>query len=432
LDTAAHIFYGGINTLTAGGAYIVFNEKLGLGIKYFTPPPQNLREQAQVFSGGLLVAAPLKGVVLKGMGIKAPPTIQVPNTNSAAKVSAKAANNKATTTVETPPSEPPPFMGHPMEASPYRRGAQPNSPYRFIEVGPHKLMEIPAGPRVVGEPGNPSNPPRWIVLRDAIGVDETSLTEGKFEATMGRKGNSRAPSDHPMTEVSQTEAEAYAKKHGLRLLTEWEWEISARGLWKQIKKRAGVTAEKFAELISEGYDIFVIKIKVGEKIYTDAAHPDLHRVLDEGGTIYALRRNGTRSGRLNHREAWYDQYDQYQRTGYGTTSADWGPANSYGLKGMCGNVWDWTSSNHKPIKPWPLIVQRLFPWLEREGPDFYRPRTVDPQGPQAGNTKVLRGGSWIINRPDSLRAAYRHGFHPGLRLGFRVGRRLLRQHSNKK
>jgi formylglycine-generating enzyme required for sulfatase activity len=51
------------------------------------------------------------------------------------------------------------------------------------------------------------------------------------------------------------------------------------------------------------------------------------------------------------------------------------PANGYGLYAVNGGVWEWTRD-----------------WYDR---DYYRrsPRT-DPEGPEKGQEKVLRGGSW--------------------------------------
>ncbi|TMR11260.1 formylglycine-generating enzyme family protein [Nonomuraea turkmeniaca] len=51
------------------------------------------------------------------------------------------------------------------------------------------------------------------------------------------------------------------------------------------------------------------------------------------------------------------------------------PPNGYGLYGMCGGVWEWTSD-----------------WYDAE---YYgQSPAVDPTGPGLGTERVLRGGSW--------------------------------------
>jgi len=70
-DTAAHLFYGAINTLTAGLPHKIFNEELGLGIEYFAPPPTDLRGSAQWVTQGVLAALPLRGAVGKAIAKRA-------------------------------------------------------------------------------------------------------------------------------------------------------------------------------------------------------------------------------------------------------------------------------------------------------------------------------------------------------------------------
>ena len=77
--------------------------------------------------------------------------------------------------------------------------------------------------------------------------------------------------------------------------------------------------------------------------------------------------------------------------------------NEYGLYDMHGNVWEWCQ--------------------DRYGADYYaKPPKVDPQGPDTGSSRVLRGGGWDLN-PFVCRSAYRLSYAPGLRFdagGFRV------------
>jgi formylglycine-generating enzyme required for sulfatase activity len=67
-------------------------------------------------------------------------------------------------------------------------------------------------------------------------------------------------------------------------------------------------------------------------------------------------------------------------------------ASPYGVMDMAGNVFEWVSD-------W-------WAW------DTYR-KDLDenPQGPETGKDKVLRGGSWVSD-PDAVRVAYRHAYSP--------------------
>ncbi len=66
------------------------------------------------------------------------------------------------------------------------------------------------------------------------------------------------------------------------------------------------------------------------------------------------------------------------------------PANAFGLHDMHGNIWQWCQD-----------------WYG----DYPEYDVVNPQGPNAGGCRVIRGGSWY-NIPDHCRSAYRRGNVP--------------------
>ncbi|MBZ0306100.1 MAG: formylglycine-generating enzyme family protein, partial [Anaerolineae bacterium] len=102
----------------------------------------------------------------------------------------------------------------------------------------------------------------------------------------------------------------------------------------------------------------------------------------------------------------YDYRDESYDDGYVYTE----PVGSYeagkswvGAYDLAGNVWEWAA--------------------DRYSADYYAgsPRE-NPAGPESGNTRVIRGGSWYANQDDS-RVSARDDFNPLYRynfVGFRV------------
>lgn len=156
-------------------------------------------------------------------------------------------------------------------------------------------------------------------------------------------------------------------------------------------------------------------------VQTDLSHPVIHvswndavayalwagkRLPTEAEWEYAARGGNkslryTYSGSNNIDEvAWYDG-----NAGGRTHPVGGKRPNELGIYDMSGNVWEWCSD-----------------WYDK---DYYNSSPErNPQGPNSGTFRVLRGGSWGF-RPSNVRAAIRDGDYPAGRrsdIGFRCAR----------
>jgi formylglycine-generating enzyme required for sulfatase activity len=88
----------------------------------------------------------------------------------------------------------------------------------------------------------------------------------------------------------------------------------------------------------------------------------------------------------SHRDANYQGVEGPDEWEY-TAPAGTFPANPFGVHDLAGNVWEWTADWYRD-------------WFYAHSPE------TDPQGPEHGVERVLRGGSWF-NVPRVLRISDR-------------------------
>ena len=120
-----------------------------------------------------------------------------------------------------------------------------------------------------------------------------------------------------------------------------------------------------------------------------------------------------RGGLENKKYPWGDTFDPacaqflapgVEKSEHGTAPVGSFPANGFQLFDMAGNVWEWVSD-----------------WY---APNYYsRAQYVNPQGPESGILRIVRGGSWVNADVAYLRCSYRHKVPPdsyAYSIGFRI------------
>jgi len=130
------------------------------------------------------------------------------------------------------------------------------------------------------------------------------------------------------------------------------------------------------------------------------------RLPTEAEWEFACRSGTTTAFSFSEDEGQLDKYGWYVKNSGGQTQpVGTKEPNAWGLHDMHGNVWEWCQDWYGP---------------------YGKTSQVDPVGPESGQGRVLRGGSW--NDPaDICRSSFRFNVQPDVRsivIGFRVARTL--------
>jgi len=206
------------------------------------------------------------------------------------------------------------------------------------------------------------------------------VTQGLWKAIMGEdnnpsgfKGDDMLPVETVSWDDAQAFIEALNKKTGgqYRLPTEAEWEYAARAAPSPAGEGRGGAKIRFGN----GKDI------------ANSAEMNFN-------------------ARKDYKEP-YSIVGEYREK---TTPVNRFKPNALGLYDMAGNVWNWCAD-----------------WFEE---DYYQQcqaqgTVSNPQGPDTGVYRVIRGGGWGYY-PQGCRAACRYGHGPGYR-GVNLGFRLVLQ-----
>jgi len=237
-----------------------------------------------------------------------------------------------------------------------------------------RLVLIPAGKFMMGSPatevgrGGDEGPQHEVTISKPFYMGVLEVTQEQYEAVMGVNPSSFKGAKNPVENVSWDDAVEFCKKLSartgktVRLPTEAQWEYACRA--------GTITAFHTGDALKPGQ---------ANADFTQPSNP----------------------GVLDRIMAWLGM-SSAKKTLQTTPAGSFSP-NGLGLYDMHGNIWEWCSD-----------------WY---GEDYYAnsPKT-DPQGPDSGSARVLRGGGWYFI-PRHCRSAFRLGDSPDLRnllIGFRV------------
>ena len=235
-----------------------------------------------------------------------------------------------------------------------------------------RLVLIPGGKFMMGSPateagrGSEEGPQHEVTISKPFYMGAFEVTQEQYEQVMGANPSAFKGAKNPVDTVFWDDAVEFCRKLSARtgkkvmLPTEAQWEYACRA--------GTTTAFHTGNALKPGQANAVIPTKPGV----------WDRVM-----------------------AWLGMSSAKKTIQ--TTPAGSFPPNGFGLYDMHGNVWEWCGD-----------------WY---GEDYYAnsPKT-DPQGPDSGSYRVLRGGSWG-DIPEYCRSAGRIRVTPDDRYsygGFRV------------
>jgi formylglycine-generating enzyme required for sulfatase activity len=247
---------------------------------------------------------------------------------------------------------------------------QDGQPYVWVPPGSFEMGCSPGDDGCIDD----EKPSHHVTISAGFWMGQTPVTLEAYERFV-RAGGGRMPPppdfpqdhDHPVVNVTWNSALGYCQWAGGRLPTEAEWEYAAR-----------------------------------------AGNAALCGELDE---IAWYADNSGRS-RLDSASLWASDQTNYAKrlrdNGNQTRPVGKKTPNGFGLYDILGNVWEWCSD-----------------WY---GEKYYQvSEEISPQGPSAGEYRVLRGGSWT-NLPRYVGLSNRLWYNPGERsvsFGFRCVREII-------
>jgi formylglycine-generating enzyme required for sulfatase activity len=263
------------------------------------------------------------------------------------------------------------------------------------------MVYVPADEFLMGSSpadteANDNEKPQHRVYLDAFWIDRTEVTNARFDSFVTETGH-------------KTDAEKVGQSRVFNATTKgWEWTKGAD--WQHPRgPGSDTTGLKQHPVVHMSWDDAVAYCRwVGRRLPTEAEWEKAARGTD--GQKYPWGNKAVAGNLLNFADRNLDVShadksvdDGYQFTAPVGTYPE--GASPYRVLDMAGNVWEWVA--------------------DRYDEKYYANSPAEnPPGPDSGDSRVLRGGSW--NFPQGgVRAAFRTAYFPADTidtLGFRCAR----------
>ncbi len=236
------------------------------------------------------------------------------------------------------------------------------------------MVRVPSGHFQMGDSGQADAKPHQVSV-SAFLMDATLVTQEHYEKVMGENPSRWKGPNNPVEQVRWSDAVKYCNKRSELEHLRPCYDLKT---WK-------------CDFAADGY-----------RLPTEAEWEYACRAGTSTGWFF-----GDDASKLRD-YAWFDK----NAGGHPRPVAQKQP-NAWGLYDMSGNLWQWCNDFYKV--------------------DYYNESSSsDPRGPDAGQTKVVRGGAWRFSA-EKCRSGYRYNENPGYAdvcfgydiYGFRCVRRLM-------
>ena len=213
---------------------------------------------------------------------------------------------------------------------------------------------LPGGRFVMGDKNEPDAQPHEVVV-DAFHIDPYPVTQEFFQRLIGENPARWKGASNPVEQVRWSDAVRFCNKRSQ------------------------------AEGLQSCYDLTSWKCNF---------EADGYRLPTEAEWEYACRAGATTAYYFGDNPARLAEHAWFEKNSGGRPRpVGQKLPNAWGLYDMTGNVWEWCNDFYQV--------------------DYYAqsPRQ-NPRGPSAGQTKVVRGGSWRASA-ENCRSGYRYNENPG-------------------